>query len=1169
MISAVVQSQPNSAAAASIQIPHNDFALQLKPRSLIHLYFYDFYRGAPASDRAWVAGEGVGVDSRDRDPDLEGIIPPERLESTDAQDATDLENQNYRLLFGGELVGVTVDKTPMSRGITLNCLDWSLYWDYAFQYQVQGFSMGGGGGIRAAFTGASTTLFNSFLESNGDIIVGLMSTPPRNFPNLQGTLLGAIVHIIEAMGGVNFGQRAIRGANDFFSIAELRLKLTQMVGANPFEQTNERRLMQANGFGSLFARALSGLGRQVSIRDVLNALQRYIFHEVIPITSPHYIPALVDPNLPQFETTSISANSSYDPIVRAATQMKQRAIDIKTRQASSTDPDTARRLSAQHGGLSVELDRLVALCGRSAQLARRLAVSGGTRFVDNLEIHQIFAVNAVRFQRIKEQTRRGQRSEVRSNTFFPPETPEGQQVDALCIQIEADMNLVLQAQLRRRVTTFNRQPDPPARLLTQIYRPDVWMVAPPRCNVVFPELYSSFSYGRSYMDEVTRLMLRTHSAFFGSDFLFDGYYMAPSRVFGARSGSRVGRGRVGVEPPDLADAPAWFIRDMMDHELYTGIIPKFERMSDLNLHALRGGSVEIDGVRVGYAQLAANHIFFQYRFRSRQLNLQGKFNPFFVLGFPALVIDKYRASEVNDAQAEINLNIANRIASRAAEGEGVAVDSNLPADEQARQREMQGFRLDELVSALTADEPNTHYLGTPNNITHSVSSQTGGSTQVQMTYARSTDERTEFLGDDRVAPARYQRTRNIEVRTSVGCLQPPTTGIVGPRGGEIIEVVDITQQFERAHPVRPVRGRRSTSAVGTTRYTSSSTLPLFIPGGARTGRVRGTMVVIGRAVPAASVPEVAALVGSVGDTQSGFVTSTGTGNEGDDVALTEVSVTFRAYRLKERLGVYQRTTVDLPAEDLTFPPWYGEHYRSQNIGSLYSYFFGTGSIVDPTVILDPRGHSRTASDGGDPSGAAAAPLDTTSSADATDPVTLPEDPTSIPTDPLPMTTGPAGTDAEVESPTTLGEVDPRGTIEEAVATLVETYSQIRRNRFDVDDFLRSYTWRPIASMVDIFGTTNLEIDDDGEVTQGVEGFHSRAFGDFDDLRQLTRTVDGERVATILGLTTTDEDEATTDDASDRAFRDTQRSQRLDTRKEKRLAVFKYVQALLTTRGILG
>lgn len=1161
VISAVVQSQPNAPAAASIQIPANDYALQLKPRTLIHLYFYDFYRGAPSSERAWVAGEGIAVDSRDRDPDLEGIIPPERLATTDAQEATDLENENYRLLFAGELVGFSTEKTPSSRGIVLQCMDFSMYWDYAFQYQVSGFSLGGGG-INAAFTGASTTVFNSFLEGNGDIIVGLMNTAPRNYPNLRGTLLGAITHIIEAIGGVNFGTRSIRGVNDFFSIAELRLKLTQMVGANPFEQQNETRLMSANGFGSLFHRALSGLGRQVSIRAVLNALQRYIFHEVIPVTSPHYIPALVDPNRPQFETVAITTNDSYTPVVNAARRIKQRALDINERQLAATDSDTARRLSQRNGGLRTELERLAALCGTAAGLARRLAVRERSRFVGDLEIHQIFAVNAVRFQRIQEQTRRAQR-DVRNNTFFSPETPEGQQVAQLSEAIAADMERIATAQIRRRVATGNRQADPPARLLTQLYRPDVWMVAPPRCNVLFPELYSSFSYGRNYMEEVSRLMLRTSSAFFGSDFLFDGYYMAPSRILGARSGASVGRGRVGVEPPDLADAPAWFIRDLMDHELYTGIIPKFERMSDLNLHALRGGSVMIDGVRVGYAQLAANHIFFQYRFRSRQLQVQGKFNPFVTLGFPALIIDKYRADEINSADAEVDLEIARRIATAAAgEGEGVGIDDSLPAEERDRQVEMQQERLEELVRELTERQPNSHYLGTPAALTHSVSAESGGQTMIQMAYGRVTDERTEFLGDDRYAPRRYRRTRNVEVRSIVAMLEPPETGTVGPRGGEITAVTDVTDQYQRDERARPVRGRRRTSATGSTRYTSASQLPLFIPG-PRTGRVRGTRVIVGVPIAASTVPEVAALAGTVGDTSSSFVSSSGTGNAGDDATLTEVTVTFRAYQIRERLGLYQRTSVDLPAEDLCFPPWYGEHYRSQNIGALYGYFFGTGSIVDPTVVLDPTGRSTRAADGGDPSGASE-PRDTETTGVA-DPVTLPEEPPALMDSTTPEITGAPG---EV-TPATLAEVEPRGTIEEATATLVDAYSRIRRNRFDVDDFLRAYTWRPIASMVDIFGTANLEIDDDGEVVRGVEGFHSRAFGDFDDLRQLTRTVDGDRVATILGMTTTDADETDDPAAADRSSRDTERARRLDTRKEKRLAVLRYVQAILATRGILG
>ena len=1203
VISAVVQAQPNAPAACSIQIPANDLALQLKPRTLVHLYFYDFYRGAPALDRAWVEGEGIAVDYAERDPDLEGLIPPERFDATQAQRDADLENQNYRLLFGGEVVGINVEKTPMSRGVTLQCLDWSMYWDYAFQYQVSAYSLGGGG-YRAAFTGASTNLFNSFLEGSGDIIVGLMETAPRTYPRLQGTLLGAITHIIEAIGGVNFGSRSIRGVNDFFSIAELRLKLTQMLGANPFDQASERRLMRANGFGSLFRRALGGLGQQVSVRDVLNALQRYIFHEVIPVTSPRYIPPLVDPNRPQYQTTSINDNARYQPIVRAATRVQQRAISIKTRQEQSTSPDVARRLSAQNGGLRAELTRLSTLCENTARLARNLSLSTGSTFVGDLDVGSTFSVTANRFQRLLDETRRGQRADVRTNTFYPPESPAGAQVLALCSQIETDMASILGAQVRTRVSIGNGQPDPPARLISQIYRPDVWMVAPPRCNVVFPELYSSFNYGRSFMDEVSRLMLRTHSAFFGSDIFFDGFYMAPNRVAGARTGRSPGRGRTGVEPPDLADAPAWFVRDLMDHELYTGIIPKFERMSDLNLHALRGsagGSVEVDPndggprVRIGYAQLACNHIFFKYRFMSRQLACQGKFNPFFTLGFPALIIDKYKAEAPSESDDAVRAAVAAQIAERAREGEGVAIDSGA-APEFTRQREMESFRQRELTEALNAEFSNTHYLGTPQAVTHSVSAETGGSTAIQMAYARSTDESMEFLGDDRVAPARHTRVRNIQTTTTVAMTQLPEVGSRGPRGGVILSVQDVTEEFLRDNPVRPVRGRRATSAVGARRYRSSRTLPVFVPN-MRSGRRRGTQVVIGVPIPASTIPEATVLAGTIGNEVAANPTVTGTGNEGDPATVVSISITFLAVRIREEVGVYRRNTVDLAAEDLVFPPWYAETYRSRNIGALYSYFFGTGSIVDDTNIIGPENILLTRiqpADGGDTSGAGAAtpsgpgPDGSVTPGAAAPTVTTPDEPTPPDVaEARPEIIGAPGTAEETRTLSAetadggegtssvdgtrtpvLGRPTEHGNVEEAVRGLVEAYSLIRRNRFDIDDFLRSYTWRPIASIVDMLGTSNLEIDDDGEVVRGVEGFHSRAFGDFDDLRQLTRTVDGQRVQTVLGMTTTDEDEAD-GAAADRAFRDTERARRLDTRKEKRLAVYRYVQALLTTRGILG
>jgi hypothetical protein len=141
-----------------------------------------------------------------------------------------------------------------------------------------------------------------------------------------------------------------------------------------------------------------------------------------------------------------------------------------------------------------------------------------------------------------------------------------------------------------------------------------------------------------------------------------------------------------------------------------------------------------------------------------------------------------------------------------------------------------------------------------------------------------------------------------------------------------------------------------------------------------------------------------------------------------------------------------------------------------------------------------------------------------------------------------------------------------GPIAEATAEIVRIYSRVRTGGFDTHQFIRSYTWRPIASMVDLFGTANLEITDAGEVVRGREGFHSRAFGDYDDLRQLVGSGDGSRPQTILGLSTRDPDE-TSDDSS--SSRDANIAARLDTRKEKRIAVLKYIFALGASCGVLG
>jgi hypothetical protein len=1082
------------------------------------------------------------------------------------------------------------------------------------------------------------------------------------------------VHIIEAIGGVYFGQRAIRGTNDFFSFAEIRLHLTQMVGANPYSNQDEKRLLSANGFGSLFRRSLAGLGRLVSIRAILLSLQRYIFHEVIPITSPRYIPPIYDPNLPRFEEVGLGSDPQTRQLARAAQLVKDRAQELKDRQnrvvdsISVADPSTfgaaflnttaALNVRVQEsdarGGLARELPSLTRTCSQAARRARTVSIALGetsgslpdqplnisgcsrlfsqagswfneiSAILNNLTTGEPVAPNSVS----SEEAAARSAVPLRRNIYFrTAASASGQTVLNRLDSIIASMQQIIDLRFRRRIQRTTQQPDPPPRLLTQIYRPDVWMTAPPRCNVIFPELYSQFQFARNFQGETTRLLLRTHSAFYGSDILFDGFYMAPANLLGVRRGRPVTRGQPAAI--ENVEFPLHIRRDMLDHELYTGIIPAFERMSDLNLHALRNGYFEVNGIRIGYAQLACNHIFFQKRYQTRQLQMSGRFNPYLVLGFPMLIIDRYmpvdelRSTTYNEA-------FAARLRGILADGDGI--QTNPTTDEQRQIVEANYARINEIVADVLTARPNTHYLGTPEMISHSLDATSGGNTSVQMSYARTTNERTEFLGDNVGTLGR--RTRNQRITSTVAAWEEPQVGATGFRGGRIVSVRDVTDEFTRRAPRRrrpgpvsggsggvpanavsqdangnyldangtilssptPPRVRRTTrTATGAERYTSTRTAPLYIANAAVSFyATRGTQVVVGVEQPAQSYgPEVVALVGSGGSYDSSTINRSswyGVRSPGEGGAtLTEVLVTFRAYRIVEEIGVYARQDVSLPAEFMVYPPWFGNHWRPNQIGGLYAYFFGTGAITDPLVVRSgSRDSSRADTAAATPSvdgdllrasterslsveftrrfGDPDLTTTGTAPADETRPTAGASDVASVSSGEV---VGPAGSEPTEEEEildSIIGQISVRSPIALAAEEVVRIYSQVKLNRYDVHSFIRAYGWRPIASMVDLFGTANLEITDQGEVVRGVEGFHSRAFGDFDDLRQIIGPGDGSRPRTILGLATDNPDESS-DDA--RAAAAAPIAARLDTRKEKRTAVLRYLLYLMSSCGVLG
>jgi hypothetical protein len=206
-----------------------------------------------------------------------------------------------------------------------------------------------------------------------------------------------------------------------------------------------------------------------------------------------------------------------------------------------------------------------------------------------------------------------------------------------------------------------------------------------------------------------------------------------------------------------------------------------------------------------------------------------------------------------------------------------------------------------------------------------------------------------------------------------------------------------------------------------------------------------------------------------------------------------------------------------PAEELIRPGWYGQIWSPGQIGKVYQDFFDIGAITDPQEVAVHGAATGTTSE---------AMEDATAEQDrATDA----EDPRNA----API----------------LQALEEGSSIQEAVEFLQLTYSHIKQAGMDVDEFIRAYTWRPIATMLDMFGTDDLEFTESGEnVINGIEGFHSRAFGEYENLFALATP----EIETILGIK-----------------RGSTAAQKVDTRLRKYRAVQAYATALRFSRAILG
>jgi hypothetical protein len=1024
-VSAVVQAVPNSPMTASIQILPLAEGTRLLPRSLVHVFFYDYYEDASPNIKA----TGLSVRKKpgpsvydqvnkraDKRAEDGHVTTPSAVE-----DQSDDDLNLYKLIFVGEVVGFRYSKGAVNRALILQCLDLSNYWDYAYQYNNTDLF---GPGLNAVFSGGSTNLFTDFLDSPSGIATQLLLSPSSRYPALGG-LLGGLIHVLEAMGGSYYSGKKYHGQNIFFSLAELRLHISQLITAYEKDDTSQRLL--GGSYDPLFGRTIGNLGDQASFRKIVNVLSGSIFHETFPQPCPMYVPG-TSGTISGYERKRIQQIPALAAIVAAAVGLVDRlnevvdSVNSVTRFSKLTKKDKAEAIKAEWSTQSTKIRNAQSTCKQQARKAEQAVTTLKTSIYKlaaplGTQCAKIFKAVDVKLSQVYQLLRI---AGVRTST-----SPDKKALEILNKAI-SQLREILELECNITAT----KDAVPAVLKQQIIRPDVWFSAPPRCNVLFPENYGNLDFSRSFMAEPTRLLLKMHDEFFGEDELFDTYCFAPKAI------------TVKGEKNTLS---AILRNDVLDHELFTGILPVFEKMGEFNIFAIRSGMT--DGKKkpkVGLAQRSANFMYFKYRFAARQLQISGKFNPYLAVGFPGLIIDKYLDVET--------LKLHNELKKQLPDGQNYQT------------------RLPNLLG--------THFLASFTEVTHQVDQQQG-TTSINGSYARQVEESVEFLGveQEEVSVSRVQKKQGAVRTTEVASVHPPRVGEQGPNQGRITAVVDTTSK----HTNKTLE--------------SASRLPLYRGKRDKKTSQLSTIVPVG-------------VAGFAKDFGPDVVEQAGDAN---------ITVVIRSYNVTETKAIEYNETVFLPPEEYIRPGWYGNCWRPSFISDVYYDFFNIGAITEPLQIQNTEGRVG--------SGVVSSSAEEVLKDIAGD-------------------SQPFSRDALLVLSQTKGS-----SIQDAATYLIVTYSLIKQAGYDVDEFIRSYTWRPIATLLDMFGSTDLQLDPTGrEVVSGFEGFHSRAFGDFNDLFGLV-TPD---IVEVLGI----------DKGSPQA-------KRADTRKRKRQQVLDYIAVLRLSRGILG
>jgi hypothetical protein len=1022
VISAQVSSQASNPAAATIQIVPLDSALNLLPRTCVHLFYID---DLSKKDRT-LAEENArkGIDDQNR------IV---------AHDPA------YKVLFIGEVIGYNYSKAPDSRQLVLQCMDLSSYWDTCYQWFADYSAQGDGLTDKAhVFIQAGEGKFDNIASGHDWVISRLLSSPPLSPEySMSKGLQAGMIHLLEAVGGIRPRASTFAGyggANDFFTVAELRYNLLGMLGAVS-KDTTAAKIFSAKAFIKWMKSGMSSIGNLVSFRDIIRHVGTYYVPSGSkPITYPN--PDTWETEYPEISENLKVAQSSLFLII---------ANMEKLTNYTYISPLTKSNMLIAKNRATVALDKT----------KKSKAINKGPAIKDIQEAIINMKIVETNLKTLQANTYLADRS----NEMAGDTTLQTQIIDPL----EKAAKLINKTLQRKNSAMKNKTIQDGAHLYSQLLLPETFFVPPPRCNVLFPDQYYSFTYNRNFMREITRLSCHSGLGILAGASgakLLGTFYFAPS-VRGVSS-DKESMGKT------LHATLSRGARILLPHELHSGVIPKFEWVVDGHRWGIEKNNTNPDPTdpfaqkgKVGYIQRLATFQFFQHRWMSRSMAVEARFNPRLVLGFPCLVIDR--------PPKDFMVESAGMPGSP--DGQVTVTSLNIP------------------TSAMP-----TQYLGKIAALTHNVS-QSGGTTSIAFTHCRThrgkDDEFLQMLMREKMKESCIDTVIDVkqllEVSVKGKGSDKSKISILGMYLTNDLNPDKIIGGYGKVVVVKPsaetvMISKQKADAIGLTAAIFSQSVAnnddlltdqtVSAPTANRESNTDDANTDVGPAsraptpyrgkegyfgafdameVPAA--PIVDPTSGSVDTDKQQTVTTTSN-------VPAKLVITFKRW---VSTGEWERSNLSI--EDAMMPGWYDQIWKKATISKeVYLPLIGCRAITDDeSVDMATLSAQRKAE------------LETSAAY---------------------TTLGPTDANTNVTQTETGGDVAvynvPLGTLEQAIDGLVISYGMMKWKDQDVHAFIDSYTSRPIASMIDILGSQDLEFGPDGLPTKPsmIEGFHSRAFGDY-------------------------------------------------------------------------